>query len=124
MPTFTVAGITDEVDTCECCGRTDLKRAVALQDRDSGEVTFFGVVCAARALAIDAGDVLPLAKDAQRRVERQKQAERDRLAAAEWRRWVTFLQAHTGLATDDVATLLQAAGGFAAARAQFARVSG
>lgn len=43
-----ILGITDEVNTCECCGRTDLKSTVVL-DLD-GAVAHFGSECAARRL--------------------------------------------------------------------------
>ena len=36
-------GITDSVNTCDCCGKTDLKKTVAF---DTG--VFYGVVCASR----------------------------------------------------------------------------
>lgn len=43
-----ILGITDERTECECCGKTGLKRTVAL-DRD-GAVVYFGSDCAALAL--------------------------------------------------------------------------
>lgn len=42
-------GTTDEVTTCDCCGRSELKSTVALSIDDADPV-HFGVVCAARAL--------------------------------------------------------------------------
>lgn len=45
---YTVLGTTDTITTCECCGREELKKTVALRD-DSGEITYFGVTCAAKA---------------------------------------------------------------------------
>jgi hypothetical protein len=39
--------ITDEIDTCECCGRTDLKATVAMKLNDGG-ILFYGRTCAAR----------------------------------------------------------------------------
>lgn len=41
-------GITDDVTVCGCCGRTGLKRTVALEIDD--EVQFYGCTCAANAL--------------------------------------------------------------------------
>lgn len=41
-------GITDDVTVCGCCGRTGLKRTVALEIDD--EVHFYGCDCAAKAL--------------------------------------------------------------------------
>lgn len=43
-----IKGITDEVSTCDCCGRTDLKKTIILSE--DGCVSFFGSECAARAL--------------------------------------------------------------------------
>jgi hypothetical protein len=39
--------ITDEVTTCECCGRSELKATVAMQLSDGG-ILFYGRTCAAR----------------------------------------------------------------------------
>lgn len=49
-------GITDEETTCGHCGRVDLARTVVLEWLDAdgngtGEVSYFGSTCAARALA-------------------------------------------------------------------------
>lgn len=39
--------ITDEVNTCDCCGRTKLKATVAMQLSDGG-ILYYGRTCAAR----------------------------------------------------------------------------
>jgi hypothetical protein len=39
--------ITDEITTCECCGRSELKATVAMQLSDGG-ILFYGRACAAR----------------------------------------------------------------------------
>jgi hypothetical protein len=39
--------LTDEIDTCECCGRTGLKATVAMQ-LDCGGILHYGRTCAAR----------------------------------------------------------------------------
>jgi hypothetical protein len=39
--------ITDEIDTCDCCGRTDLKATVAMKLSDGG-ILHYGRTCAAR----------------------------------------------------------------------------
>lgn len=41
-------GVTDEITVCECCNKSNLKKAVVLQQE--GEYKFFGMTCAARAL--------------------------------------------------------------------------
>lgn len=43
-----ILGINDEVTTCECCGRTNLKKTVVL-GTEHGEVRY-GTACAAKAL--------------------------------------------------------------------------
>lgn len=49
---FTVEGITDERTTCDCCGKSNLKRTVVLRPADGGEHVFYGVTCAAYALRV------------------------------------------------------------------------
>lgn len=44
-----ILGITDETTTCECCGKTNLKKTVVLETEDGGELRY-GTDCAARAL--------------------------------------------------------------------------
>ena len=39
-------GITDQMNTCDCCGRTDLKCTVAFDNE--GTVVYYGRVCATR----------------------------------------------------------------------------
>jgi len=43
-----IIGISDEVTTCDCCGRTGLKRTVHLHLEDDGDI-YYGTTCAARA---------------------------------------------------------------------------
>jgi len=47
--TYTVHGITDEITTCDCCGKSKLARTVGLEN-EAGEVLYFGTTCAARAM--------------------------------------------------------------------------
>lgn len=44
-----VLGVTDDRSACECCGKTGLKRVVAL-DFSDGPVVYYGVDCAAKAI--------------------------------------------------------------------------
>ncbi len=50
---FRVQGITDDVTTCECCGRAGLKRTVRLVELDADgndmDAVHYGTDCAARA---------------------------------------------------------------------------
>lgn len=113
---FTIQGITDEVDTCDCCGRTKLKRTVALLNENGSEV-FFGTECAAQALKLPATDVRKAARSAQ--AARDAAASKARRAAfdAEFAAWSKFLRERTGLS--EVAPAIQALGGIANARAAF-----
>jgi hypothetical protein len=47
MATYKTLAIVDDVNTCDCCGKTNLKLTVAME-RDDGEVLHFGSVCATR----------------------------------------------------------------------------
>ena len=43
-----ILAITDERTTCECCGKSGLKRTVVIEF--SSEIRFYGTTCAAKAL--------------------------------------------------------------------------
>lgn len=49
-PRPTIAGVNDERDVCECCGRTGLKRVVWLRYEDATDLVAYGVDCAYRAV--------------------------------------------------------------------------
>ncbi len=40
-------GITDEINTCDCCGRTNLKSTVVFET-DDGDIVHYGSTCAGR----------------------------------------------------------------------------
>lgn len=110
-------GNSDDVTTCECCGRTNLKSTVALSINDA-EAVYFGVTCAARALAMDAKLVRKASKAADDAKYRAEHAARQAKAEAEFALWDAFLKAYgTG---DCVFTRIQSLGGYPAARALFA----
>ena len=50
---YTVVAINDDTDTCECCGRSNLKRVVWLRNSEGFE-TAFGTTCASRAMGMQA----------------------------------------------------------------------
>lgn len=41
-------GFTEEVTSCDCCGRVDLKGTYAIEDLQNGGIMYFGCVCAAK----------------------------------------------------------------------------
>lgn len=47
-----ILGINDDVTTCECCGRTNLKATVVLET-EHGDIRHYGRDCAARSLTGD-----------------------------------------------------------------------
>lgn len=47
MVTYRTLAIVDDVNTCDCCGKSNLKSTVAME-RDDGEVLHFGSICATR----------------------------------------------------------------------------
>ena len=47
MATYRTLAIVDDVNTCDCCGKSNLKSTVAME-RDDGEVLHFGSTCATR----------------------------------------------------------------------------
>ncbi|MYT71187.1 MULTISPECIES: hypothetical protein [unclassified Streptomyces] len=54
-PRWQIKGITDECTTCECCGRSNLRRTVALcpldaEGNEGGGVSYYGTACAADTL--------------------------------------------------------------------------
>jgi len=67
---YKMIGITDEVTSCDCCGRTDLKRTIVLERAEDGVIVYFGSQCGARAIGWTTKDFERAAKDAQ--IDRKK----------------------------------------------------
>lgn len=55
-------GTTNDKDTCDCCGRTDLKLTYAIEFDGAGDVRYYGSECAAKALKGTQKDVKAAAK--------------------------------------------------------------
>lgn len=70
--------ISDDITTCDCCGRTGLKRTVVLRN-DDGSIRYHGTSCAARAIYgySDASVNNRVKKDAitEQSYEKQRQAD-------------------------------------------------
>lgn len=45
---YKVLGFTDSMTECGCCGKTDLKGTYVMEHIESGEINYFGCVCAAK----------------------------------------------------------------------------
>lgn len=85
---YKVAGLSDD-DTCECCGRTNLKRVVVLEVFIEGqslhEFVKFGTTCAAwavKGVKMTQAASLRWAQDEVRQEEERKLAERQALRKA------------------------------------------
>lgn len=110
-------GTTDDVTTCECCGRADLKSTVALSI-DGADPVYFGSDCAARAIGRSVAEIKRATKKAD---DDKRRAEDARLKAkhdAFMVRWTAFLKA-TASEGHDVFTWIQALGGALRARELF-----
>lgn len=68
---FRYYGTCDDIQECQHCGRTELKKTVMLQmldaDGNPEELTYYGTSCAARALGVKAAAVTRLAIEADTR---------------------------------------------------------
>jgi hypothetical protein len=86
-PAFRVLGTTDDVTTCEHCGRVELKGTIRLgvldADGNVEDVTYFGAVCGARAAGWTTKDIRKQATAADRAAVEAARVERDRLASIE-----------------------------------------
>lgn len=63
MPSFKTLAIVDDVHTCDCCGKTNLKSTVAMEGED-GEIVHFGSVCATRHSGRDSATIKNEAREA------------------------------------------------------------
>lgn len=63
---FKVLGISRDFNQCECCGKSDLTKTVAILDVNSGVTCYFGTTCAA---SIDKYDTLEAAKMAKKDIQ-------------------------------------------------------
>jgi hypothetical protein len=119
IDSFKILGTTEDVTSCECCGRENLKKTVAIS-LDDADPMYFGTTCAARAVGWAAADMRRSIK----RVE-DEQKEKARLArnariVAEQCAWFTWLDAHAPN-INSTFEQIQSLGGYQAARAAFYR---
>lgn len=116
MNTTRYLGTTDEVTTCDCCGKSGLKQTVALYFGE-GDVLHYGVTCAARSLQTTAAEVRASARRADEEAYRAKCAAEDAKRQAAFKIWSAWLEKNGS--GDCVFTRIQSLGGMPAARARF-----
>lgn len=107
-----VLGTTDEVTTCELCGRADLKFTVALES--SGGIVHYGRDCAARATGWTESEVSKAVTAAKNEAHRQAMADTRRRWREESARpdsWESFCSRFGG-----IGEAIERFGSFAAAR--------
>ncbi len=84
---FRVLGTTDEVTTCDLCGRPELKGTVRLAELDADGnvegIVYYGSSCGAKAAGWTTKDITKAAKAADRAEAEAERAERYRLAEIE-----------------------------------------
>lgn len=93
---FRFEGTTDQIDTCDCCGKSNLKITVKILDLETGEELNFGTTCAARALSLSAVEVKAESRAADKAREEAaaaaRKAEDDRKHAL----WTQYLIEQSG----------------------------
>lgn len=110
-------GTTDDVTTCECCGKANLKSTVAIELQDGDDAVYYGVTCAARALKATVKDVkagTKRADDERREAEMAAKRARDE---AEFAKWDAFTRAHS--TARELCERIRDMGGYNAARALY-----
>ncbi len=85
---YRVMGLTDEVTTCELCGKPELKGTVVMAPLDAegnedGDYCYFGVSCAAKAAGWTVRDVRAGIKRAADEERERKEAARRAVSQAE-----------------------------------------
>jgi len=114
---YKILGTTADVDTCERCGRTNLKRTVALESIDGGRVFHVGTVCGSRLAKLKAKDFRREVKAVESAQARNKRIADNRAHRAAMASWESFLAETTGIT--DVVNAIDALGGFVKARAAY-----
>jgi hypothetical protein len=115
-------GTTDDVTTCDCCGRSNLKSTVALSI-DEADPVYFGVACAAHALKRTAKEVRAESRKADDEKAAAVAAVKAAASRAEFARWTSHLDARAPSLRGNVFKQIESLGGFAAASVGFDRAA-
>ena len=107
-------GTDDSVNSCDCCGRNNLKATVAFET-ESGDVVHFGVVCAAKASGKSSVSIRAEARVADDAKASAARIESDKKQMERMAKWEAYLIKATGGIFDgkvpDVFRMIQALGG-------------
>jgi hypothetical protein len=96
-----VLGTCDSVNQCECCGRTGLKKTVAIGNTD-GNVRYLGTECAARAMGVRKATVEKGVRSAAKEAVLAAARERARRDREEWAAYDAWKLAKFGDATNNI----------------------
>lgn len=102
---FRVAGMTDEITTCELCGKEELRGTVQMIELDADGNDFadhyFGTSCAAKAAGWAQNDVKAGIKDAEAAKKEAKRLEREAAHKSETERFGAWCIENFGTADND-----------------------
>ena len=108
-------GTDDSVNSCDCCGRDNLKATVAFET-ESGDVVYFGVVCAAKATGTSSATIRLKAHVADEAKAAAVRAESRKKHAERMAKWEAYLIKATGGIFDgkvpNIFRMVQALGGY------------
>lgn len=74
---FKILAVVDDVNCCECCGKTDLLRTVAIENLTTGEIKYFGTTCALQPVKGFGIEKKEIAKEIRLLEEKQQAAKRE-----------------------------------------------
>jgi hypothetical protein len=112
-------GTTDDVTTCECCGRTGLKGTVAIILNDAPDPVYYGVTCAAHALNTTAKEVRYEAKRADTLKREKERAEREEAQFQFMAAWAAWLDLKVPTKAGSIFEQIESLGGYNTAREMF-----
>ena len=103
---FAVLGTTDDITTCELCGRSDLRSTVVLDVLDAegmktGDLVYYGSDCAGRAAGWTTREVNQRIRDAQRREREAARAAREERSRRENEAFIAWCARELGVTVPD-----------------------
>jgi hypothetical protein len=109
-----VLGTTNDVTTCERCGRSDLAKTVACE-YPGGHVRYLGEECAARVTRGRKIDIRQQAREADRGKADEEHRKRQAVAERQHQSWEDWAKSHGG----SIPGAIERYGGFSNARAAY-----
>tara|TARA_R110000868_G_scaffold216141_1_gene466252 strand:- start:868 stop:1248 length:381 start_codon:yes stop_codon:yes gene_type:complete len=125
MNKFQYLGTSQDITTCDCCGKSNLKSTVVIRDVETDNELFFGVTCAAKALKVGIKEVKAGTAAADLAKEEDARAEAKKAWDAKQTRWIAHLIVKAGVMVDgmgrpDVLGMIKKLGGIKSAEVGFA----